>query len=103
MSIYRQIDCMFQKVCKQLRPKKNYSRIEECGLLFKPKGIRRDLNTLEKWTYRNLMKFSEEKCQVLHWGQITPHTNTYCRLTEWKGAGKQFFSRRALEYWQSTC
>jgi len=34
--------------------------------------IQRDLNRLEKWPNRNLMKFNKEKSKVLHLGRNSP-------------------------------
>lgn len=39
------------------------------------------------------MEFSEGKCQVLHWRQITPHTNTYCRLPDLELLESRFFKK----------
>lgn len=35
-------------------------------------AIQRDLNRLEEWATRNLMKFSKDKFSVLHVGRSNP-------------------------------
>jgi len=35
-------------------------------------AIQRDINSLEKWADRNLVKFSKEKCKVLSLGRNKP-------------------------------
>ena len=49
-------------------------------------SIQRDLDRMEKWADRNLMKFNQEKCKVLHlWRNDPVHQD----VLEATSAGKQ--------------
>ena len=44
--------------------------------------IQRDLNRLDKWADRNLIKFNQEKCKVLHLGKNKPRHQYVLRATQ---------------------
>jgi len=57
------------------------------GVVDTPEGcaaIQRDLDRLEGWVERNVIKFSKGKCKVLHLGRNNPMHQYRLGLTCWK-------------------
>lgn len=55
----------------------------------------RDLDRLEKWTKRNLIKFSKKKCKILHLRNNNPRHRHMLGTEHWKAA----LQRKTLRSW----
>lgn len=55
----------------------------------------RDVNRLRKWTYRDLMKFSKGKCQLLHLGRKNPNQQYMLGADQLKSS----FAEKNLGVW----
>jgi len=49
-------------------------------------AIQKDLDRLEKWANRKLIKFNKGNAKSCSWGGMTPCTSTHWELTRWKAA-----------------